>query len=93
MKFYLSGGISIGIYLLNNSKFYITLNKFQNMLVRKEGEIRYVMTVYLREKHKRMLDELATELKMSKNEIIRQLIKSAYTQYKKTQASQTTTEQ
>ena len=64
------------------------------MIVRKEGEIRYVMTVYLREKHKRMLDELAAELKMSKNEIIRQLIKSAYTQYKKkTQASQTTTEQ
>jgi len=50
------------------------------------------MSVYLREKHKRMLDELATELRMSKNEILRQLIKSAYTQYKK-KASQTTTEQ
>ena len=62
------------------------------MLVRKKGEIRYVMSVYLREKHKRMLDELATELRMSKNEIIRQLIKSAYTQYKK-KANQTTTEQ
>jgi len=63
------------------------------MIVRKEGEIRYVLSLYLREKHKRMLDELAAELKMSKNEIIRQLIKSAYTQYKKTQASQTTTQQ
>ena len=63
------------------------------MIVRKEGEIRYVLSLYLREKHKRMLDELATELRMSKNEILRQLIKSAYTQYKKTQASQTTTEQ
>jgi len=58
--------------------------------MRKE-EIRYVITVYLHEKHKHMLDELAKTFKISKNEVIRQLIKSAYSQL--IEKSQTTTEQ